>query len=150
MCVRSLIRTYVHPSRNVWSCTANKQPDLEAPISIAYAHWQGTICQFFHPKPQRSWPSISRSKIRIEYIGKFIREISMIALQSLSETLHSLYRYDGWYHSPQCQGMSGVTEEYIFCQICQGVLAHSLIFKRNAEHCILPLEGHRFKYRQFA
>ena len=27
----------------------------------------------FHPNPQRPWPSISRSKIRIEYIGRCIQ-----------------------------------------------------------------------------
>ena len=62
-----------------------------------------------------------------------------IVLQSLSETPHSfsdLYRPDGRYQSPLCQGVSGV-EEYTFCHDMSRVLACSLIFNRNAMHCIL-------------
>ena len=77
MFVRPCVRTYVCLPRNVLLCTTIKPLDLEAPFFALHlcTCWQATFAYVnFHPNRQYPWRSISRSKIRIEYIGKFKRD----------------------------------------------------------------------------
>ena len=53
----------------------------------------------FHPNPQRTWPSISLSKIWIEIIGKCI-------CKKRSVCRHGGDDADGLYQSLRCQGVS--------------------------------------------
>ena len=89
----------------------------------------------FHEYRCRPWPSFSRLKIRMEYIGKSIMHSSLDAYR---------HGFSGYGVSGRCQYycynvnyMSGFEVDYLSPRIWQGVLAYSLILKRNATHCIL-------------
>ena len=97
--VCSFDSSFVRPSGNeIYAITARKHSDrldwrLSYPLNTfriirlgiangwiserklfqSYARWQGRSSVNLQPNRQRPWSSVSRSKFRIEYIGKFIR-----------------------------------------------------------------------------
>ena len=94
----------------------------------------------FHSNPQRPWPSISRSKIHIENIGKYIRKIDVKCTQVFIRHYILSVVFIGTTDDTNSDDVNGCQElrrSIPFTKICQGVLVYSLTFKRNTMHCIL-------------
>ena len=90
---RQYMRLSVRPSRNVRICTVGKRLHLDALIFAYMQVDKKRSSANSHPKHQRSWPSLSRSKIRIEYILIWYVIISKSLPLTIHRESHMAFRW---------------------------------------------------------
>ena len=85
--------TYTDTCSSFARCTITYWEQTAWPRSVNfYTHtrWQGTFADLFHPNRHGPWPSFSRSKIQIEFIGKLALKRQQIWQTLLLQQIESL------------------------------------------------------------
>ena len=122
-------KMYVHSfiSASVRLYTANIRLNLEAPFLLC---WQGTFTCQFSSKSSTSLTFIFKFK----YLNRIHRQVN---ISEISVKCALIFIGRRMMTIATMSRRVRIRGRLPFAKICQGVLAYSLIFKRNVAYCIL-------------